>query len=564
MERFEWGVGRAMALGLGALMIPACGGGSGGSATPPPLPTSYIGSNGAFAAAANPLSASSVVVFSGSAGKRQFLRGTVDLVSGKDLGQAAGIEMYKSQDGHIYAVDLTALGAPAPTQVSSESSATVDDACTFGGAALPGAGADYSGVYAAPDYANPVNYAYFYRLAGPDGQCDTADDVIHMVHPGMKSTDSPLVADAMPAATTYDPSTGAVWNYIAKMGTDLVALDPNGALQGSLATFAAPIQVLLALPNSTANGLPAGGLFVVDGDIVHVDYASGAVSAALFTIPNWTAQTVLSAAASPTTLYFAIVTPATASAPASSVIYSMPLDGTAAAAAIDTEVGYAGELTVPAQSSQLLFGVTTGAPSYSIKAISVAGGAPNTLVTVNHNGGRFVATAAAVYYTSFQVTGSNAAGLTRSGILSGIVASDGTQIVPQTAASEFMIGGQQTPNPSATPLWTPEPLAAVLRIRNLTSATVTVVNAAGVTTTTPALSGGLIESIDTASNQVTASIGTMPTSNASYLTDTFRALANVGFIDATNDASTPNPGTRDLYLIDTAAPGSLLRVTQDL
>jgi len=564
MERFEWGVGRAIALGFVALMIPACGGGSGGSATPPPVPTSYIGTNGAFAAAANPANESSIIVFGGSAGKRQFLRGTVDLVTGKDLGQAAGIEMYKSQDGHIYAVDMTAIGTPAPVQVSSESAATIDDACTFGGVALPGSSADYIGVYAAPDYANPVNYSYFYRLAGPDGQCGTADDVIHMVHPGMKATDSPLVADAMPAATTYNPGTGAVWNYIAKVGTDLVALDPNGALQGSLATFAAPIQVLTALPNSNANGLPSGGLFVVDGDIVHVDYASGAVTGSLFTIPHWTPTTILSAAASPTTLYFAIVTPATGSAPASSVIYSMPLDGTAAAAAIDTEVGYAGELTVPAQSTQLLFGVTTGAPSYSIKAISTAGGAPNTLVTVNQNGGRFVATAASVYYTSFLVTGSNATGFTRSGILSGIVAIDGTQIVPQTAASEFMIGGQQTPSPSGTPLWTPEPLSSVLRIRNLTSASVTVVDAAGITTTTPALSGGLVESIDTASNQVTASIGTMPASTATYLTDTFRVLGNVGFIDATNDASTPNPGTRDLYLIDTAAAGSLLRVTQDL
>jgi hypothetical protein len=459
---------------------------------------------------------------------------------------------------------MTVDGTPSPVQVSSESAATADDACTFGGASLPGASSDYYGVYAAPDYATPVNYAYFYRLPGPDGQCDTADDVIHVVHPDMNASDSPLVADAMPATTTYDPSTGAVWNHIAKMGTDIVALNPNGAYESSLATFGAPIQVLKALPNSNANGLPSGGLFVVDGDIVHVNYGNGNVTGSLFTIPNWTHTTTLSAAASPTTLYFTVVTPATSSARASSTIYSLPLDGTAAAAAIDTEVGYAGELTVPAQSSQLLFSVSTSAPSYSIMAISLAGGAPNTLLTVNQNGGRFVATASAVYYTSFQVTGSNATGLTRSGILSGIVASNGTEIVPQTAASEFMFGGQQTTTQNGIPLWTPEPISAVLRIRNLTSSTVTVVNSAGVTTTTPALSGGLVEFIDTASNQVTATVGTMPPSNATYLADTFRVIGNVGFIDATNDASTQNANTRDLYLIDTNGSGRLIRETQNL
>jgi hypothetical protein len=189
----------------------------------------------------------------------------------------------------------------------------------------------------------------------------------------------------------------------------------------------------------------------------------------------------------------------------------------------------------------------------------------NTLVTINQNSGRFVATASTVYYTSTQATASNATTLIRSGILSGIVGTDGTVIASPITNSEFMTGGQQTPAPSGVPLWAPEPIAAVLRIRNLTPAsTVTAVNLAGVTITAPALSGGLIEAIDTTTNQVVATIGNMPTSAATYLTDTFRVLNNVGYIDATNDASTENPKTRDLYLIDTRAFGSLKRITNNL
>jgi hypothetical protein len=560
MNRLEVRAARMGVLGGIAILVTACGGGSSTSST---TPTSYIGTTGAFTAAADPNSESSVLLVSGAAGKRQYLRGTVDLVTGQDVGQPTGIEMYKNQDGHIYTVDMTAVGAPVPAQVSSETAATVDDACTFGGAALPGATSDYTGVYAAPDFATPVHYAYFYRLPGSDGVCNSADDVIHMVHPNMRTSDSPLVAAAMPAASAYDPSTGAVRNFIAKMGTDIVALDPNGANPVSLATFGVPIQVLTALPTSNANSLPTGGLFIVDGDIVHVNYGSGAVSGSLFTIPNRTPHSTLSAAASPTTLYFSIVTPATGSSPASSTIYSMPLDGSAAAAPIDTEVGTASELTYPPQSNRLLFAVSNGAPSYAVKAISSSGGAPTTLVTINQNAGRFVASALAVYYTSYQVTGNNSIGLTRSRILSGIVATDGTEIVPPTANSEFMTGGQQTPTPAGVPLWAPAPIAAVLRIRNLT-ATVTAINSNGVTITMPGLSGGLVESIDTGSNQVTASIGTMPTSNATYLTDSFRVIGNVGYVDATNDASTQNPGTRDLYLLKTGATNSLIRVTNNL
>jgi hypothetical protein len=75
---------------------------------------------------------------------------------------------------------------------------------------------------------------------------------------------------------------------------------------------------------------------------------------------------------------------------------------------------------------------------------------------------------------------------------------------------------------------------------------------------------GLLEAFDTSSNQLVSSIGTLPASNATYLVDPFRGLDDVGYVDATNDASTLSPGTRDLYLLNARGSSSLVRVTGNL
>src|ERR1700693_4034392 len=100
-----------------AMLVTACGGGGGSSSsvtTPPPAPVSYIGTTGVFVAAANPSNEWSAVSVTDIAGKRQYLRGTVDLMTGQDVGQSAGVEIYKSSDGHVYAIDMIAVGAPTP------------------------------------------------------------------------------------------------------------------------------------------------------------------------------------------------------------------------------------------------------------------------------------------------------------------------------------------------------------------------------------------------------------------------------------------------------------------
>ena len=555
----------AVASGTAGLLA-ACGGG-GGSKTeqpPSPMPASFVGTNGVFAAVADPSSGNAVFVAAQIAGKRQYLRGTVDLFTGLDTGLPAGAEVYKAADGHIYGVDLVATGAPAPVQLSSESLATVDDACTFGGASLPGVSSDYTGVFAAADFAHPANYSYFYRLAGPDGVCNSADDVIHLVRTAMGSADAPLVAAAMPAATIYD-QTGAIQGFIAKMGASLVLLDGNGQNPLALATFAAPIAVAIPLNLMTGPGRPTGSLFVVDGNIVYVDYLQGTVSPPLFAIPGWTAQSTLNYSATQTTIYFSIFTPASGTTPASSALYSMPGDGSAAPTLFDTEAGRVLTVNVPAQSNRLVFSVSQGNPaSFTIRTMVEGSGVISTLLSAPQNTGRFVATDGAVYYTAFQAVSANGgATVTRSGITSGIVGTDGTVIQAPLASSEFLEGGQEFPVSTSGPLWINPALSTVFQLTNLAT-TVNATTPLGVATTTPGLAEAQLVAIDTGTYQVVATIGTLPVSNATYLVDTFFGLDNVAFIDATNDASTANPGTRDLYLVDTHLNSSLQRLTNNL
>src|SRR5580693_9155585 len=229
-------------------VLAGCGGGGrygnpyfGG---PPPELLSYAGTTGVFAAWANPASGAFSAASMGTfAGKRQVLHGSIDFLTGASLGQPAAMEIYKGGDGHIHALDLTAIGAPDPQQVSAESAATVDDACSFTGTtAFAGADYDYAGVYFAADLQNTTNSSYFYRLPGPDGVCGTPDDVIHMVKSGMALDDAPLDVASMPVATVHTAQ-GGISGFVAVSGAELVLVDGNFANPVVLGTFAAPIGV---------------------------------------------------------------------------------------------------------------------------------------------------------------------------------------------------------------------------------------------------------------------------------------------------------------------------------
>lgn len=555
-----------IALSLTAsVVLTACGGGGadgGGGPPPPPALTSYLGTTNAFAAWANASNGDVSFAPIGSyAGKRQSLRGTIDYLTGENLGQAAGVEVYKGADGQIHALDLTVAGTPQPQTLSSESAATVDDTCTYSGTAVAGANYDYVGVYFTADLVNPVNSTYVYRLPGPDGVCGTADDVIHAVKTGMSATSAPITATGMPLATVRTAQ-GGIAGFVIKSGASLVEVDSNFANPIVLGTYAAPIGVAAALPTGTTQGYPTGQLYVVDGNIVYVNYAQPSVSAPLYAIPRWTPTTPIAIyAASPTTLYFAVNNLTTGGVPASAAIYAMPSDGSAPPTLVDTEAGHVLSVAYPVAGNSLLFGVAT--PTYQVRALSGDTGTVSTVVATASTGGTFTATAASVYWTAWTVSyDSTTATDTHSATQSGISALDGSVIAAPLANSSFASGGEQVPWPQDT-VTTATPYQTVFRIQGLHP--VTVMNAkTGETFVWDGVSGGTVVALDTTSNQPGATIGIVPNTTATSLTGSFRSSTHAGFLQATTPASTQGPATLDLFLLNSRQANTLTPVTSNL
>ncbi len=533
------------------------GGGPGGNE-----PISFVGTTGVFAAWADSETGEFAAAAIGSyAGKRQSLHGTIDFMTGQDLMQPAGVEIYKTSDGHIRAIDLTSYVEPQSQQISNETGATVDATCSLSGTQVAGANTDYAGVYFAADLQNPVNSAYFYRLPGLDGSCNSADDVVHMVRTGMSSTDAPITVSAMPVVTVHS-ATGSITGFVIKSGTQLVMVDNNFANPVVLGTFSSNIGVAIALPVGTPQGYPTGQLFLVDGNVVHVNYASPSTSAVLFTIPGWTPTgNGANFAASPTALYASVNTAAAAGAPESASIYTIPADGSAAASVVDTEAAHIDSLSFPVGGTNLVWGETT--PVYTVRAMAQSGGAPFTLATGAVNAGMFTATASTVYYTTWSsTTDSTARTVTRSATTTAIVGLNGTVIQAPLANSTFASGGEQQPWPDDT-VTTATPYETMIQVQGLTPVTVADPTN-GYTYTVDGVSGGTLVAIDTGTNQPGVTIGTMPASHAAWLTGTFRDAGHTGFIEATNAASTNDPATRDLYLLNTQQAGTLARITNNL
>lgn len=555
-----------LALGFGvAATVSGCGGsGSGGPSNgqPPPSLISYVGTTGVFAAWADAISGDFAFAPIGSyAGKKQILHGNIDFLSGMNLSQAAGVEIYKGADGHIHALDLTTSGQPAAQVLSAETAATIDDTCTLPGTEVAGANYDYVGVYFTADLVETTNSSYIYRLPGPDGVCNTADDVFHMVKTGMSASDAPIAASGMPVATVRTAE-GGISGFVVKSGATLQLVDSNFENPMVLGSFAAPIGVAVALPVGTTQGYPTGQLYVVDGNIVYVDYAARTVSQSLYTIPNWlptNAEALF--AASPTSLFFSINTPQAGATAAYTTIYSMPADGSALPSVVDTEAGRVVTLLFPVQGTNLIWAVEN--PLFTIRALPVAGGSAVTLVSGTANGGTFIATASTVYYESwFQSTVAATNTVTRSGTQAGIVGIDGTVIQAPLANSTFVNGGEQLPWPNDTTTTTTA-YETVFEVQGLSP--VSLLNSStGVRYVYDGVSGGSLIAIDTTSNQMVAAIGMLPAGNATSLSGTFRGSAHTGFLEATNVLSTQDPMTRDLYLLNSQGAGSLVQITDNL
>ena len=489
------------------------------------------------------------------AGARLFITGNIVPGSSALANQAGYSEIYKGSDGHIYRLDLSITGSPTPRQVSSESNATIDDLCSLSAAtATLGTDVNYLAEQYFNDFANPENSAYFYRLPGPDGACNTSDDVVYMVKLGMSPTDAPVLA-RMPVAVAHDPNTRAISGFVVNEGTALTFYDPNFQNRVVLETPATPIAVAYPLG---ASQLPAiGRLFVLDGNIVYVNYATQSVSPTLFTIPNWTPGKRFPTASSQGTLYFSVDTSDRTQTPVTltSALYSMPRDGSAAPAQLATESGIIQEIASPVGSSEAVYSVVPPKGFYTVRSVgSSSGQAPSvvTAVTTSGNAGSFIATAASVYYTAQTFSAPDSMTRVFANTVTGIVAMDGTVIEQPVASSKF-IAQQSDTNGSD---W-----LNVVRARNLTPVTM-VSNADGLTYTEDGISGATLEVIDTSTNSVTVTLGTLPP--GTIINGTGTLTGSAGYIDGLNVNSTLDPTTRDLLYIDTSAANTLQALTSNL
>ena len=374
------------------------------------------------------------------AGARLFITGTVQAGSPTVTNQAGYSEIYKDGDGHIYRVDLGVTGSPAARQVSSEGNATIDDLCSLNGASASlGTDVNYLAEQYFNDFANPENSAYFYRLPGADGSCNTNDDVVYMVKLGMSASNAPVLA-RMPAAVAHDPNTGAIIGFVVNEGAALTFYDSNFQNRVVLETPATPIGVVY--PLGTTYVTSTGRLFVVDGNIVYVNYGTQSVSPTLFTIPNWSPTKRFPTAQNPTTLYFSVDTSDRTQTPVvlTSALYAVPRDGSGAPTQLSTESGIIQAIASPVGGSTTVYSVVPPKGNYTVRTVLTSGQSPGvaTAVTTTGNAGSFIATANSIYYTFENVSAPDSMTRVYANTSTGIVAMDGTVIEAPVANSKFI------------------------------------------------------------------------------------------------------------------------------
>jgi hypothetical protein len=486
------------------------------------------------------------------AGARLFI--TATLVAGQPTtsNQAQYAQMYKANDGHLYSVSLLVAGAPQPTQVSSEANATVDDLCSVNGAnTVLGTSVNYVAVESYVDYANPQNSVYFYREPGASGACNTSTDKVFMVKLGMASTDAPIAA-LMPAAVVHDPTSGAITGFIVNEGTALTMYDANFANRTVIYTPTAPMNVVYSLANSGVSA--TGGLFVIDGSIVYVNYAGQSVSTPLFTVPNWSADKRFANSANGSTEFFAVNTSNEAATPVvpTSAVYSMPLDGSAAPTQLATESGIVSQVTVAIYGTTVAWSVVPPGGVYTIRTLAAGATAPVTAFTGTGNSGSFVVTANNIYYTMSTYSSPGAGTVVYSNTQSGIVAMSGAVVQAPVANSRF-VAQERDANGSD---W-----VDIIVAQNLSPVTVKD-TANGDTYTEDGISGATLSVIDTSTNAVTVTLGTLPSGIIMQGTGTL--ISPAGYFDGINVNSTGDPSTRELIYVDTSRANSLSTLTNNL
>jgi hypothetical protein len=253
-------------------------------------------------------------------------------------------------------------------------------------------------------------------------------------------------------------------------------------------------------------------------------------------------------------VFFAVNTSNEAATPVvpTSAVYSMPLNGSAAPTLLGTESGSINQVTVAIYGTTVAWAVVPPGGVYTIRTCTGPGAQPVTAFTSPGNSGSFIVTADNIYYTTDTYSSPAAHSIVYSNTQTGIVSMNGTVIEAPVLDSRF-VAEERDDNGSN---W-----IDIVRARNLSPVTVAD-TANGDTYTEDGVSGSTLEVVDTSTNLVTVTLGTLP--SGSIMSGSGTLISSAGYIDGLNVNSTADPATRELLYIDTSQANSLQVLTSNL
>lgn len=211
---------------LSALGMAACGGGGGSPQSAGPSGTDTIPVTHLFyrdnslpspLMAIDPVNAAAPVAADAGAvaGAERVLYGNYN-PSSRTVSALHPRSVIYAKGGKLYRVSAIKGAGFTPIQVSSETQS-----------------AEICRTKVDIDFANHDKSTYLYSSKGADGQCSTADDQWKMVRLGMSATDVPIVVPVVitPASSEIialnDPTTGALIGFLGVNGSSLYRYDAN-------------------------------------------------------------------------------------------------------------------------------------------------------------------------------------------------------------------------------------------------------------------------------------------------------------------------------------------------
>jgi hypothetical protein len=168
-----------------------------------------------------------ITVEPAGAALRIFTQAIEATVAGGQVSNARERYSFYLKGGRAWRVDHRVTGtAPVPAMVSTLTPAQL---CGSGGRPQSDYLADSN------DYADPSKSWGFFKAPGPDGACDTGDDVNLAVQAGMSATDAPRSVSTVLAGV--HGANGAITGFIVRSGNQVQRLDANLANPSNLFTL---------------------------------------------------------------------------------------------------------------------------------------------------------------------------------------------------------------------------------------------------------------------------------------------------------------------------------------